>query len=147
MNSSLLKMCINGRYLRLLSTPNTKFFSSQIIDPPDDLFTIPRPSSRENETTEIRRARLLYQSRKRGMLENDLLLSTFAAKYLKTFNDEQLAKYDRLINGPSNDWELYYWATNLKRTPEEYKNDIMDLLQDHCKNLNKEVRIRQPDLY
>lgn len=39
--------------------------------------------------------RLIYQSRKRGMLENGLLLSTFAKKYLNDFDDEQLRLYDR----------------------------------------------------
>lgn len=45
------------------------------------------------------------------MLENGLLLSTFAHRYLQTMNEEQLSMYDRLINLPSNDWEIYYWAT------------------------------------
>ena len=35
---------------------------------------IPVYRARENEATEVLRARLLYQSRKRGMLENGLLL-------------------------------------------------------------------------
>ena len=35
---------------------------------------IPKYRARDNETTEVLRARLLYQSRKRGMLENGLLL-------------------------------------------------------------------------
>lgn len=38
--------------------------------------------------------RLVYQSRKRGMLENGLLLSTFAAKYLNKFDEKQLDEYD-----------------------------------------------------
>lgn len=37
----------------------------------------------------------MYQSRKRGMLENDLLLSTFAAKYLEKFTNRQIEQYDR----------------------------------------------------
>lgn len=45
------------------------------------------------------------------MLENGLILSNFAGKYLHIFNDEELNLYDRLINLPSNDWEIYYWAT------------------------------------
>nr|XP_008201605.1 PREDICTED: succinate dehydrogenase assembly factor 2-B, mitochondrial [Tribolium castaneum] len=90
--------------------------------------------------------RLLYQSRKRGMLENDLLLSTFVAKYLNTFTESQLEQYDKLINGPSNDWDIYYWATEIKETPKEYQHEIMTLLKEHCKNLNRESRIRQPDL-
>ena len=35
---------------------------------------IPQYEPRKNEDVEVKRARLLYQSRKRGMLENGLLL-------------------------------------------------------------------------
>ena len=76
----------------------------------------------------------MYQSRKRGMLENGLLLGSFASKYLETFTEEQLAFYDRLINLPSNDWDIYYWATGNKETPEEFNNQVMDLLKEHTKN-------------
>lgn len=43
---------------------------------------------------ETKRARLLYQARKRGTLENGLLLSTFAYKYLKAMNDKQMSDFD-----------------------------------------------------
>jgi len=85
-------------------------------------------------------------SRKRGMLENGLLLSTFASKYLQTFDVESLELYDKLINQPSNDWDLYYWMTGNQPTPEEYNNKVMDLLKEHAKNEDMDVRIRQPDL-
>lgn len=52
----------------------------------------------------------------------------------------------RLINGPSNDWDLYNWANGIKETPKEYEHGVMQLLKDHCKNLQRESRIRQPDL-
>ncbi|CAH1958767.1 unnamed protein product [Acanthoscelides obtectus] len=120
---------------------------SNVIDPPDDgIVEIPKPKSRENEPMKQRKARLLYQSRKRGMLENDLLLSTFVHKHLDLFSETQVELYDSLINGPSNDWDIYYWATNIKPTPKQYDHEVMDLLKIHCKNLNKELRIRQPDL-
>lgn len=80
------------------------------------------------------------------MLENDLLLSTFAAKYLKGMNAEQVAQYDRLINKPSNDWDIYNWSTNSKPTPPEYENEIMDMFRRHVKNELKEKRLRMPDL-
>lgn len=89
--------------------------------------------------------RLIYQSRKRGMLENDLLLSTFASKYLKTMSAEQVQQYDTLINKPSNDWDIYYWATNKKPTPPEYETEVMSLLKIHVQNEHKESR-RMPDL-
>lgn len=80
------------------------------------------------------------------MLENDLLLGTFAAKFLKTMNKEQVEQYDKLINGPSNDWDIYYWATNAKPVPEEYQSDVMKMLIEHTANKNKEKRFRMPDL-
>lgn len=101
---------------------------------------------RLNENLVDKKARLLYQSRKRGMLENGLILSTFAQKYLNSFDKEQLSLYDKLINKPSNDWDLYYWATGVKETPTEFQNEIMDLLKRHVKNELKETRYRQPDL-
>lgn len=81
------------------------------------------------------------------MLENGLLLSTFAKRYLDHFNEEQLKQYDRLINLPSNDWDIFYWATEVKPVPPEFENEIMDLLKKHIKNENREARITQPDLY
>lgn len=89
---------------------------------------------------------MLYQSRKRGMLENGLLLSTFAKKYLNTFNDTQLKLYDHLINLPSNDWDIFYWATGVKPTPPEFDNEVMNLLKKHVQNEDRQTRIMQPDL-
>lgn len=37
--------------------------------------------------------------------------SLFAKRYLNTMSENQLLQYDRLINEPSNDWDIYYWAT------------------------------------
>ncbi|XP_050041338.1 succinate dehydrogenase assembly factor 2-A, mitochondrial-like isoform X1 [Dermacentor andersoni] len=101
---------------------------------------------RANEDTDTLRARLLYQSRKRGMLENDLILSTFAAKHLASFNTEQLQHYDRLINLPSNDWDIYYWATGARETPPEFENEVMSLLREHVRNDEREKRFKQPDI-
>ena len=49
------------------------------------------------------------QSRKRGTLESDLLLSTFASKYLQSMTEAQLTQYDLFLD--ENDWDIYYWAT------------------------------------
>ncbi|KAH8284503.1 hypothetical protein KR018_000881, partial [Drosophila ironensis] len=126
----------------------TSTFNDVIVDYDDpDYLPLPEYPPRPNEPLEVRKQRLLYQSRKRGMLENDLLLSTFAAKHLQDFNAEQTALYDQLINGVSNDWDIFYWATNVKPTPKEYDTEIMHLLKEHVKNAEKVTRLRQPDLY
>jgi hypothetical protein len=57
---------------------------------------------------------MIDQSRKRGTLESDLLLSTFASSRLATMTPAQLAEYDRFLD--ENDWDIYYWAT---QQPEE----------------------------
>ncbi|KAJ5934829.1 hypothetical protein N7466_004376 [Penicillium verhagenii] len=67
------------------------------------------PLKRAGEDTMTMRARLLYQSRKRGILESDLLLSTFADVYLREMTAEQLREYDSFLD--ENDWDIYYWAT------------------------------------
>lgn len=107
---------------------------------------LPQYPVKINESLEKRKQRLIYQSRKRGMLENDLLLSTFAARYLKDMTPKQTEQYDQLINGVTNDWDIYYWATNVRETPEEYNNEIMDMLKRHTRNEKKESRVRMPDL-
>jgi succinate dehydrogenase assembly factor 2 len=45
----------------------------------------PNPLPCPRESIERTRTRLVYQSRKRSTLENDLLLSTFAQEHLGTF--------------------------------------------------------------
>ncbi|KAK1072541.1 Succinate dehydrogenase assembly factor 2 mitochondrial [Friedmanniomyces endolithicus] len=49
------------------------------------------------------------QSRKRGTLESDLLLSTFADTNLGNMSPKQLQQYDLFLD--ENDWDIYYWAT------------------------------------
>lgn len=49
------------------------------------------------------------QSRKRGTLESDLLLSTFADTNLPRMTTAQMAQYDLFLD--ENDWDIYYWAT------------------------------------
>jgi len=102
------------------------------------------PIDRTHETVESTRARLLYQSRKRGMLENDLLLSTFAHKYLSSWSVEQLKEFDQLLDEP--DWDIYYWATEKKPIPERWQDSaILESLKKHVINEAKELR-RMPDL-
>ncbi|KAM8893386.1 succinate dehydrogenase assembly factor 2, mitochondrial [Spinachia spinachia] len=113
-----------------------------------DLIEIPLPpwDERPGEPTDIKKRRLLYESRKRGMLENCILLSLFAKRYLNTMNESQLQQYDRLINEPSNDWDIYYWATEAQPTPDVYQGEIMDMLKEFAKNRNHEQRLDAPSL-
>ncbi|NXD73592.1 SDHF2 factor, partial [Eolophus roseicapillus] len=74
------------------------------------------------------------------------LCSLFAKENLHLMSEHQLNLYDRLINEPSNDWDIYYWATEAKPTPVEFESEVMAKLRDFAKNKNREQRLRQPDL-
>ncbi|ELU05366.1 hypothetical protein CAPTEDRAFT_201349 [Capitella teleta] len=132
----------------VLRTVPRCFLTSEPPTPDFENPPIPQYKPRTlNEPFEQKQARLVYQSRKRGMLENGLLLSTFASKFLKKLTPDQLDLYDNLINKPTNDWEIYHWVTGKTETPVEYDTEVMNMLKEHAKNEEKEERFVQPDLY
>ena len=81
-----------------------------------------------------------------SILKMIYITGSFAKKFLPEMDEEKLVLYDRLINLPSNDWEIYYWAVGQKETPEDFDNVVMDMLKQHAKNENRESRITMPDL-
>ncbi|KAI9507907.1 Flavinator of succinate dehydrogenase-domain-containing protein, partial [Russula earlei] len=105
----------------------------------------PEPLPRPGEPIETARARLVYQSRKRGTLESDLLLSTFAKEHLGAMDAEELSEFDKLMDEP--DWDIYYWATGKRTPPERWAGSkLLDKLKVHARNEGKVVR-RMPDLH
>lgn len=105
------------------------------------------PIKRTDESIDKMISRLIYQSRKRGILETDLLLSGFASKYLKDMNVEELKEYDELLN--ELDWDIYYWATKnykISKIPDKWVDSkILQRLQDFAQNKNKEI-LKMPEL-
>jgi len=104
----------------------------------------PIPIPRHNESLETLRARLTYQTRKRGTLESDLIMSTFAKEHLHSLARAELVELDQLLDEP--DWDVYYWCTEGKAPPERWANSsILAKLKIHARNEGKTVR-RMPDL-
>ena len=81
--------------------PHTPQHLASTQTPPD----VPRPEriQRSNESVDTMRARLVYQSRKRGTLESDLLLSTFARDVLEGMSEEELHEYDQVS------WSFFFF--------------------------------------
>jgi len=67
----------------------------------------PEPKGQDEENTTTNTA--ADQSRKRGTLESELLMSTFADANLASMTTAQLTQYDLFLD--ENDWDIYYWAT------------------------------------
>ncbi|KAJ3199563.1 succinate dehydrogenase assembly factor 2, partial [Dinochytrium kinnereticum] len=97
---------------------------------------VPKPVRPASESIETKRARLVWMSRKRGILETDLLLSTFANKRLKDLDLEALKQYDDLLE--ENDWDIYYWTTGARKPPAHVQSmAFWNDLVEHCKNHEK----------
>lgn len=62
----------------------------------EELIASPHPEGRDSEPTENLRKRLVYESRKRGILEMELLLGIFAKTRLAGMSDRELREYDRV---------------------------------------------------
>ncbi|VDM98000.1 unnamed protein product [Thelazia callipaeda] len=94
------------------------------------------PDSRlECEKLQTKRSRLLYQSKKRGILENDILLGKFAEKMLDKMDLKQLMRYDEIINGQYMEWDLYYYVSGRKPLPNDLKDcDVFRMLQEFVRN-------------
>ncbi|XP_062868888.1 succinate dehydrogenase assembly factor 2, mitochondrial [Trichomycterus rosablanca] len=151
LSSAITKALLRGAFQipQRSALPVTVLSRSFRGDAPEPhLIEIPLPPWEEkmNESLDIKKKRLLYESRKRGMLENCILLSLFAKRYLESMSESQLRQYDQLINEPSNDWDIYYWATGAKPAPDVYQGEVMDLLKEFTKNKEMEQRLDAPDL-
>ncbi|KAJ1311219.1 hypothetical protein OPQ81_009719 [Rhizoctonia solani] len=104
-----------------------------------DRSLLPPPIPRPNESLSALRARLVYQTRKRGTLESDLLLSTFAKEHLPKMSEQELKEFDQLLDEP--DWDIYYWAIDKKKPPAKWEGTaLLDKLRTHAKNEGKVVR-------
>jgi succinate dehydrogenase assembly factor 2 len=88
---------------------------------------------RVNESVEVKKARLIYQSRKRGTSENGILLANFATKYLTSMSEIQLDEFDRIISSLYNEWDIYYWITDSVPIPQELEsNSVIHKLKEFC---------------
>ena len=79
---------------------------------------------------EDRKKRLIFRSEHRGTKEMDLLLGSFARKYVPGFDEAQVGEYeDLLIN---NDPDLYNWITGKEDAPDEVKAmAVFSLIDGH----------------
>jgi antitoxin CptB len=79
-----------------------------------------------DENIDIRRKRLKFRSWHRGIKEADILLGSFADKFLAQMTVAQLDKYENLLREADSD--IVAWITNDREPPEHYKHDVMDML-------------------
>jgi succinate dehydrogenase assembly factor 2 len=77
-------------------TVSREQYAPQRLSDDPESWDMPQPLDRKGEDEETMRARLVYQTRKRGCLEGDLLLSTFAKERLGGMSIEQMREFDKV---------------------------------------------------
>lgn len=72
------------------------------------------------EQLENKRKRLIFRAGHRGTKEMDLLLGSFAIRYVPEFSEAALAEFDEFLN--ENDPDLYNWITGTEKAPDEMQS-------------------------
>jgi antitoxin CptB len=81
-----------------------------------------------DETHVSRVKRLKMRSMRRGIKEMDLILSAFADDTLWEMSQDDLTRYDALLN--ENDHDLYQWVSGQTPTPPDYL-DLITRIATH----------------
>lgn len=80
-----------------------------------------------SEAQAIRRKRLLHRSRYRGVKESDLLFGQFADQWLNLLNDDQLDRYEALLD--EADQDILAWIYGRAPLPSRHDHDVFELLR------------------
>ena len=75
---------------------------------------------------DIRRKRLKFRAWHRGTREADLLIGSFADARLDGFSEEQLDRFEALLEVADPD--LYNWITGREAAPAAYDSDVLELM-------------------
>lgn len=78
------------------------------------------------EDLPLRRKRLLFRSRHRGTKELDLIIGSFAERYIESFDGGQLDRFEVLLDIPEP--VIYDWLVGQGAPPPDLSNDVLELL-------------------
>jgi antitoxin CptB len=73
----------------------------------------------------VNRAR--FRAWRRGFREADLILGPFADLHARNFSEEDLARFEALLEQPDPD--LYAWIVGAEPTPPEFDHELMARLR------------------
>ena len=77
-------------------------------------------------SSNTRRKRLAFRSWHRGTRESDLILGRFADSHLAGLDEDQLDRYEALLE--CADADLFDWITGRANPPHEHDHDVTRLL-------------------
>ncbi|HBR69760.1 MAG TPA: succinate dehydrogenase assembly factor 2 [Rhodospirillaceae bacterium] len=83
----------------------------------------------KDEHIENRRKKLIFRSGHRGTKEMDLIMGSFAQKYVPGFSEMELALYEDILQ--ISDPDLYDWITGKQKVPANVMNSVLEKLLAH----------------
>lgn len=81
------------------------------------------------ENIENWRKRLTFRAWHRGTREMDLLIGSFAEKYIHGFDADDLAIFEEILI--NNDPDVYDWITGRTPAPSSLASRVLELLLAH----------------
>ncbi|MBK18817.1 MAG: succinate dehydrogenase assembly factor 2 [Rhodospirillaceae bacterium] len=81
-----------------------------------------------SDPLEIRRRRLLYQSKRRGTKEADMVIGQFAMENLQKMTSEELDQFEALLQ--ENDPDIMTWVSGTEDPPLKHQNMIFERICD-----------------
>jgi len=78
-------------------------------------------------TREERLKRLTFRAWHRGTKEADIIFGSFADAKLGELDDEQIERFERLLDVPDQD--LLSWIMDRRPVPDNFDHDVMALIK------------------
>lgn len=78
----------------------------------------------------MRQRRIIYRSRNRGLLELDILLGGWAAKYVPSMDEAQVSAVEVLLDADTPD--VLHWIMGQEAPPESCSDEIMRSLRRYA---------------
>src|ERR1700750_2511882 len=94
--------------------------------------------AKDGEHQDIRRKRLLFRCWHRGTQESDLILGPFAEDSLTTLDNDQLGRFEALLD--CTDPDLFDWIFGVSDPPPEHDHDVMESLRSFCNERHRASR-------
>lgn len=81
------------------------------------------------KSLDARRKRLLWRAEHRGIREMDLLMGSFARRFLGGMDERELDQFEVLVGLP--DLDLYNWLIGHEEVPANVRTPTYDRLKAH----------------
>lgn len=126
------------RVSRLLLRPLQRFFVSGANKATTRAFSVDLKPERAIENTDARRKGLSWRAKQRGWLELDWLVGTFAEKHLANLSEEELVKFEEVLELENPD--LFKWLTSQGAPPENVaQNSVYKMLAEYVNSHHPEI--------